>query len=54
MYGSTLHQCLAVAWRLLRLTVEREREREGKTSGTYHWLLLSEGGGGLEERREDE
>lgn len=28
MYGATLHQCLAPAWRLLRLTVERERARE--------------------------
>lgn len=36
---------------MLRLTVERERVRERgeKTSGAYHWLLLSQGGGGLED-----
>lgn len=31
-----------------------ERERGVRTSGAYHWLLLSEGGGGLKERGEDE
>lgn len=47
-----MDQCLAAVWRLLRLTVERERGV--RTSGAYHWLLLSEGGGGLKERGEDE
>lgn len=28
-----------------------QRERGAQTSGAYHWLLLSEGGGGLKEER---
>lgn len=52
MYGATLHQCLAPAWRLLRLTVERESERGVEHTTGCCWAR--EGGGGLKERGEDE